>query len=81
MFADNLKATAIVFMRFRYAHEWAGSSISLQHSFTPEQFDEFSPLSARRPFGSTQVHDGFLEQFANALKTYTEKLLGKTYNS
>jgi len=68
-------------MRFRYANEWAGCVVSLQHSFTAEQFEKFSPLSAKRPFGSTQVYDGFLEQLANSLKAYAEKLMGKTYNS
>lgn len=81
MFLDNLEATANVFIRFRYANEWAGAVVSLQHSFTLEQFEKFSPLSPKRPCGSPKIYDGFLEQFALSLKDYAEKLLGKTYNS
>jgi len=77
MFFDNLEATAKVFIRFRYANEWAGSMVSLQHSFTLPQFEKFSPFSLKRPFGSPPIHDGFLEQFALSLKTYAEKLIGE----
>ncbi len=81
MFFDNLEATAKVFIRFRYANEWAGSMVSLQHSFTLPQFEKFSSCSLKRPLGAPPIYDGFLEQFALSLKTYAEKLLGKTYNS
>lgn len=81
MFSDNLEAVANVFIRFRYADEWSGSVLSLEASFTPEQFEKFSIFSTKRPFGSPPIHDGFLTQFAKSLKIYTEKLLGKTYNS
>jgi len=75
MFFDNLKAISNVFTRFRYANEWVGSSISLQNSFTSEQFKKFSPFSTARPLGSPQIHDGFIEQFAVSLRIYTGKLL------
>jgi hypothetical protein len=81
MFADNLDAIAYVFTRFRYADEWARSTVSLQSSFTLEQFNKLSMFSVQRPFGSPPIYEGFLAQFAITLKTYTEKLLGKTYNS
>ncbi len=81
MFFDNLEATAKVFIRFRYANEWAGSMVSLQHSFTLSQFEKFSSCSLKRPLGASPIYDGFLEQFALSLKTYAEKLIGKTYNS
>lgn len=81
MFSDNLEAVANVFTQFRYADEWVGSKISLQSSFTSEQRTRLSPLSIQRPFGSPPIYDGFLAQFAITLKTYTEQLLGKTYNS
>jgi len=81
MFSDNLEANAKVFTRFRYANEWAGAVVSLHHSFTLEQFEKFSPHSLKRPFGSPEIYDGFLEQFALSLKICAEKLLGKTYNS
>jgi hypothetical protein len=75
MFYDNLEAISNVFTRFRYANEWVGSSVSLQHSFTPEQFTKLSNMSATRPrpLGSPPVYDGFLEQFALSLKEYAEK--------
>jgi len=81
MFFDNLEAVANAFVQFRYADEWAGSTVSLQSSFTLKQFEKLSLLSAQRPLGSPPIYDGFLTQFAITLKTYTEKLLGKTYNS
>lgn len=81
MFRNNLEAITDVFTRFRYAHEWATTTISLEHSFTSEQFVKFSTLSASRPFGSPPVYSGFLKQFAISLKTYAEQLMGKQYNS
>ncbi|MCL2683153.1 MAG: hypothetical protein FWE63_06720 [Bacteroidales bacterium] len=81
MFSDNLEAIASVFTRFRYADEWVGGVVSLQSSFNPKQFEKLSQFSLQRPFGAPPIHDGFLEQFALTLKIYTEKLLGKTYNS
>ena len=38
MFSDNLEATANVFIRFRYADESAGGIVSLESSYTPEQY-------------------------------------------
>ena len=81
MFSDNLEAIAIVFTRFRYVDDWAGAVVSLQSSFMPKQFEKLSQFSLKRPFGSPPIYDGFLEQFALTLRIYTEKLLGKTYNS
>lgn len=76
MFSDNLEAIANVFKRFRYADEWVGNVVSLQSSFTPEQFKKLSSLSAQRPFDSPPIHEGFLTQFAITLKIYTEKVAG-----
>ncbi len=81
MFSNNLEAITNVFVRFRYAHEWSESTISLEHSFTVEQFIKFSPMSASRPLGSPPVYSGFLKQFALSLKIYAEKLIGRQYNS
>jgi len=81
MFKNNLEAITDVFTRFRYTHEWATTTISLEHSFTAEQFMKFSPLSASRPLGSPRVYSGFLKQFAISLKKYAEQLMGKQYNS
>ncbi|MBN3490257.1 hypothetical protein JV173_01895 [Acholeplasma equirhinis] len=74
-FWDNLEAITNVFVRFRYAHEWITTTISLEHSFTAEQFTKFSPMSASKPFGSPRVYSGFLKQFAISLKVYAEKLI------
>lgn len=74
MFFDNLEANSDVFTRFRYVHEWAGASISLQHSLTEKQF-HLHPLNANRPFGSPSIHDGFLDQFAKSIKKYNIELL------
>ncbi|MCL2799511.1 MAG: hypothetical protein FWD54_04485 [Endomicrobia bacterium] len=73
MFYDNLEAISSVFTRFRYANEWVGSVISLQSSFTPEQFMKLSQFSAARPLASPPVYDGFIDQFALSLKVYAEK--------
>ena len=86
MFIDNLGACANVFVRFRYANKWVGSVISLEHSYTAEQFEKYSPVSAKRCedilfHNAPQVYGGFINQFAKALKIYAEKLIGKTYNS
>jgi len=81
MFLDNIGAAANIFKRFRYAHDWVGSVISLEHSYTTEQFVKFSSASGTRPLGSPQVYGGFINQFAECLKIYAERLLGKTYNS
>lgn len=81
MFKNNLEAITDVFTRFRYAHEWATTTISLEHSFTAEQFVKFSPLSAERPLGSPPVYSGFLKQIVLSLKTYAEQLMGNQYNS
>ncbi|MDR1700361.1 MAG: hypothetical protein LBR68_04140 [Lachnoclostridium sp.] len=81
MFCNNLEAVSSVFIRFRYADEWAGSVVSLQSSFTLEQFAKLSPFCTARPGDRPPINDDFLMQFAISLKTYTEKLLGMTYNS
>jgi len=72
MFMDNLEACRDVFARFRYVHEWAGATISLEASFVPEQFHLIDNFN---------VHSGFLEQFALALKLCAEKHIGVVYNS
>ena len=69
MFCDNLEAISHVFTRFRYVHEWAGSTISLQTSFTENQM-HFHYASLTRPFGIPQVSSGFLDQFAKSIKKY-----------
>lgn len=81
MFFDNLEANSKVFMRFRYANEWASSVVSLNNSFTKEQFDKFSQFSLKRKRGSPVIYDGFLNQLALVLKMCAEEILGKTYNS
>jgi len=86
MFVDNLGACANVFVRFRYADKWVGSVISLEHSYSPEQFEKYSPASAKRCedvlfHNAPQVYGGFINQFANSLKIYAERVIGKTYNS
>ena len=78
MFKNNLEAITDVFTRFRYTHEWATTTISLEHSFTAEQFMKFSPLSASRPLGSPRVYSGFLKQFAISLKNICRTTNGET---
>lgn len=73
MFDDNLEANSDVFTRFRYVHEWARASISLQKSLTEKQF-RLHPLNANRPIGSSSIYDGFLDQFAKSIKKYNNEL-------
>ncbi|WDA53743.1 MAG: hypothetical protein PPFGHCPK_00157 [Spiroplasma endosymbiont of Drosophila atripex] len=73
MFCDNLEANSDVFTRFRYVHEWAGSTISLQSSFVEKQMHLHS-FSTSRSFGSLEVYDGFLDQFAKSIKQYNNEL-------
>ena len=81
MFSNNLEAISNVFTRFRYADEWAGGVVSLSSSFTVEQFGKLSPFCAKRPGERPPIYEGFLMQFAISLKSYTDKVLGKTRNS
>ena len=71
MFFDNLKAISNVFVRFRYVHEWAENSISLEYSFTIEQFEYFYS----RPFGSPEVYEGFLDQLAKSIRKYNDNVI------
>ncbi|MDR1695097.1 MAG: hypothetical protein LBR69_00455 [Endomicrobium sp.] len=76
MFFNNLEAVGNVFKRFRYANEWAGSTVSLSSSLTLEQFTKLSPLSirSREDLLRPSIYDGFLRQFALSLRIYTEKI-------
>lgn len=76
MFYDNLEANSNVFAKFRYAHEWLGTSISLKNSFVEKQMHLHS-LSASRPFGAPPIYDGFLDQFAKSIKKYNNELVKK----
>lgn len=76
MFNDNLEANSDVFSRFRYVHEWAGITISLQSSFTEKQRHlHSSVITSGRPFGSPEVYDGFLDQFAKSIKKYINGII------
>lgn len=79
MFYNNIEANRDVFARFRYVHEWAGTTISLQHSFTSDQM-HLHNLSAKKPFGSPPIYDGFLDQFAKSIKKYNNELKIKLIN-
>jgi hypothetical protein len=81
MFRNNLEAISNVFTRFRYADEWAGGVVSLSSSFTMEQFTKLSFFCEKYPGERPPIHEGFLLQFAISLKSYADKVLGKTYNS
>lgn len=60
MFHNNLEAVSSVFTRFRYADEWVGSVVSLQSSFTPEQFSKLSPWCEKHFCERPPIYDGFL---------------------
>jgi len=72
MFWDNLEAVRDIFTRFRYVHEWAGSVVSLEASFTMDQW-HLHDCNPDRPLGSPPVHEGFLVQFVNSLKSFIEQ--------
>lgn len=74
MFCENLEANSDVFRRFRYVHEWAGATISLESIFKKEQMHLHS-LNPETAFKSCSVYDGFLDQFAKSIKKYINKII------
>lgn len=78
MFDRNLEAVSKVFERFRYVHEWAGLSISLESSFTEEQM-HLHPLNVNthRIYRGIQIYDGFLNQLANSIEKYNKGIIMK----
>lgn len=68
MFDKNLEANSNIFTKFRYSHEWVGSSISLQNSFAEEQMHLHN-------LTKYPIYDGFLEQLAKSIKKHNTELV------
>ena len=74
MFYDNLEANSNVFTRFRYVHEWAGKTISLESSFVEEQMHLHGLTIKNFKTPTIPIYDGFLDQLAKSIKKYNIKL-------
>lgn len=74
IFNNNIQASREVFERFRYVHEWAGSTISLRSSFQKDQMYLHS-FHSNINTPKIPIYDNFLDEFAKSLKQYNNYLI------
>lgn len=67
MFRNNLESISNYFARFRYEHEWGGSTIGNDSHLTLEQRQK---IFNTNNIGNPPIYNGFLLQFANVLRLF-----------